>query len=214
MSELGAAPTSELSEFRAHARRIRYSVIQSVDGPRRRFLAPQAGGPMARKRGSGRRRKYQRGTVDIILTPGALAAKAVASQTVANSVETETWMSSVDLAWAYDGLVVDEGPISFGVAHSDYTAAEIESYIENSGSWDSGDLITAEIGRRKVRQVGTIALRSVSGDVNDGKSIRTKCGWLLLEDDTLQTWVYNHGAGALTTGGSVFATGHANLWPQ
>ncbi len=44
MSELGEAPTSELSEFRAHARRIRYSVIQSVDGPRRRFLAPQAPG--------------------------------------------------------------------------------------------------------------------------------------------------------------------------
>jgi len=40
MSELGEAPTSELSEFRAHARRTPQAA--RADGSRRRFLAPQA----------------------------------------------------------------------------------------------------------------------------------------------------------------------------
>ncbi len=168
---------------------------------------------MARKRGR-RRRKYIRGGIDTEIALGALLSKKAIGANVPNAVDDTTWLSSVVLGWSWDQATVDEGPLVYGVAHSDYSDAELEEWVELNASWTRGDLIAQEKGRRKIRQIGTLALDAISGDTNDGKVIRTKCGWILVEGQTVQCWAYNLGAGTLTTGASIFATGHANLWPQ
>ncbi len=161
-----------------------------------------------------RRRAYQRGGIDTSITLGTLASKTAVGADVSDSVIDTTWCSSVKLAWSWDGATVDEGPLVYGVAHSDYSNAEIEEFIELNQQWNRGDLIAQEVGQRKIRIIGNVALRSVSGDMNDGKSITTKCKWIFTEGATIQCWAYNLGSGALTTGAAITATGHANLWPK
>lgn len=227
MSELGAAPTSELSEFRAHARRSGAGRrIKSVDGPRRRLLAPQ-GLPMARKRGGGRNRfsKYIRGVVDHKLDIGSIGAQSLLSSNLAGSVIDSTRVSSVDATWSLDQLTpgADDGPILVGVAHSNYTSTEIEEWVENTtGSWDPGDLTAQEIGRRMIRQVGVFRIRTSGGTaglnayvLNDGTPIKTKLNWALNEGDTLKVWAYNTGSSTVgTTDPQVRVEGHCNLWQK
>ncbi len=105
-----------------------------------------------------------------------------------------------------------------GVAHSDYTAAEIEEWIETTGSWDEGDLVQQEIAKRKIRRCGIFDGPSDANNtavLNEGAARRTKCGWILNLGDGLNQWAYNMGTGDLaTTSPVVRVQGHANLWPQ
>ena len=134
------------------------------------------------------------------------------------TVEERTRCSSLDATWSMSNFTPaqGDGPILVGVAHSDYTAAEIEEVIENTGSWTEGSKVEQEIAKRLVRVIGT--LRSLTGatenDVlNDGKPIKTKLNWILNSGDTLKIWAYNIGGSALaTTDPEVNVFGHANLW--
>ncbi len=174
---------------------------------------------MARK--GSRRRRYLRGEIQVELTVGSLAAHDAKLVVNGDTVIDSTWLSSVRLAWSladYQALA-DAGPIMVGVCHSDYSAAEVEEWIENSGSWNEGDLVNQEIAHRKIRKVGILTPPSgatAQTTLNDGKSIHTKCGWLLNEGATLKFWAYNMGdvgiSGALD--GNVDITGYANLWPK
>ncbi len=135
----------------------------------------------------------------------------------------EAFLSSVKATWSLNKWTsgADDGPILVGVCHSDYSDAEIEAWIENTGSWETKDKVQGrEIGRRLIRRVGTF--RSQGGDtgdtnyvLNDGKPIHTKCGWMLSTGQTLKVWAYNQGGSALaTTDPAVRAEGHANIWPK
>ncbi len=98
-----------------------------------------------------------------------------------------------------------------GLAHSDYTDAEIEEYIETTDSWDQGNLVQGkEVRKRLIRRIGIFGS---SGVLNDGKPIHTRLNWLLRTGQTISLWAYNRGASALaTTDPQVVAEGHANLW--
>ncbi len=174
------------------------------------------------KKGRGRKfRKYLRGSLDEIFPLGALAAETVIALNTGGSVTEKAWLSSVKATWTMDEFTpaVDQGPIVVGVAHSDYTAAEIEEWIEQSASWDTGNLVAQEVSKRKIRQIGAFESPRGAGAVQiaalkEGAMITTKCGWMLNSGDGIAMWAYNSGSAALTvTEPNVKVNGHANLWP-
>ncbi len=161
-------------------------------------------------------RGYYKGNVDESLGLGTLASNTLISDTWDETVNEKSLVSSIVATWSLDQLSLAQGPISFGVAHSDYTDAEIEEVIENAGSWDRGDKISRERARRQVRVIGVFeGLGNTVQDVNfnDGKPMKTKLNWVLQTGDTLKMWAYNDSATALaTTVPTMKAKGHANLW--
>ncbi len=166
-------------------------------------------------------RRYMRGRVDEGLALLTLGSKVLLSNTWDEVVVERTLLSSIEVAWSLSDFtqMQTDGPIQCGIAHSDYTDAEIEENIENTGSWDEGNLVQREVGQRKIRIIGTFpsagpASGASQSVLNDGKPIKTKLNWILTTGDTLKMWAYNAGTGALTTGAVMHATGVAHLWPQ
>ncbi len=160
---------------------------------------------------------YLKGNVDEELNLGTLASKTLVADTWDESPEEKTLISSIVATWSLDGIVSGQGPLIFGVAHSDYSDAEIEAVIENQASWDQGSKVEQEIAKRLVRQIGQFVNETGSGtnDVqfNDGKPVKTKLNWRLNTGDTLKMWAYNVSGAALSTSAPVMkCNGHANLW--
>lgn len=176
---------------------------------------------MAKRKGGGRRRMgtYIRGNVDVRMALGTLAGDAAVVQGFNDSVEERSLVSSLVATYSLEAMTPGEGigPIMVCVAHSDYSAAEIEQWIENSASWKEGDLVQQEIANRKIRRIGQFD--DVSADsisvLNDGKMIKTKLNWILTTGQTLDLVAYNLGDAALaTTDPSLNVQGHINLWPR
>ncbi len=162
-------------------------------------------------------RGYLKGNIDETLSLGTLASKALVADTWDESPEEKTLISSIVATWAIDNITAGQGPLIFGVAHSDYSDAEIEAVLENQASWDQGSKVEQEIAKRLVRQIGQfVAVGGASPneiDFNDGKPMKTKLNWRLNSGDTLKMWVYNSSAAALSTTVPVLqCNGHANLW--
>ncbi len=163
---------------------------------------------------------YLKGNIDEALSLGTLAASALIGDTWDETVNEKTFCSSIVVNWMVDNITSPQGPIDFGVAHSDYSDAEILEVIQNAGSWDTGDKISQEQAKRLVRQIGTLqAESSLAGTTdyrfNDGRPKKTKLNWALQTGDTLKMWAFNRSAGALaTTVPSLRASGHANLWQR
>ncbi len=184
------------------------------------YVVDQSSAGMAKdKRRSRKYRRYLRGAVDIDVELTTLAAKTATSENLADFVTEKAWLSSVVASWDLSTFTksTGDGPIQCGVAHSDYSSAEIEEWIENLGSWEEADMIAQEVGKRKIRMVGVFETPDDATEVahlNDGKPIRTKCGWMLSSGQTLKVWGYNMGSGALeTTVPVIQVLGHCNLWP-
>ena len=174
---------------------------------------------MAKRKGRRKFRRYLRGNVQIDLGLGTMGQGTALAQVNGGSVEEAAYLSSVKCTYTLQSFVKadDIGPIIVGVAHSDYTAGEIEAWIENQGSWKSGDLISQEIAKRKIRMVGTFeSPDAVEEDstLNDGRPIHTKCGWMLTTGQRVQAWAYNSGTTATTGSATVHVEGHANVWPK
>ncbi len=162
---------------------------------------------------------YIRGNIDENLDLGTLAAKTLVANTWDESVTEKSLVSSIVVTWSLDGLVAGQGPLLFGVAHSDYTDAEIEEVIENASSWNRGDKIAQERAKRLVRIigdfVGTLDSGTVDVQYNDGKPMKTKLNWSLQTGATLKMWVFNVSDAALTTAApDLRANGHANIWQK
>lgn len=177
---------------------------------------------MPKKTGSGKRRfqRYIRGSLEEIQTFGSLGSRAVQSTNMDSTVNERTFVSSIVATWSVSSLTpgVNMGPIICGVAHGDYSDAEILEFMTQTGSWNETDLIAQEISRRKIRRVGAFEQPEDAEDaqvLNDGKAIKTKLGWILSQGQTLKTFVFNSGtANVATTTPSLVVNGHANLWPK
>lgn len=169
-------------------------------------------GLMPSKRGRGRRGTIIAGKVLAGFDLLTLGNTAVKGETLTDTVDSKAFLISADLVWSLKGTA-GEGPIEVGVAHSDYSDTEIEEWIEANGSWNQGDKIQQERAKRKCRRVGIFALQDASEVLNDGKPIRTKCGWMLEEDQTLKVWAYNRSGATLTTGTVVKCDGTCYLRP-
>ncbi len=167
------------------------------------------------KKGS-RRFNLRRVKVAASTALGALATLDVVSAALTSTAADKYRVISAKLAytWLDIAAVIDDGA-QFGLAHSDYSAAEIEECLEATGNIDLGDKIAQEQGNRLVRQIGTFG--SLQGAVvgggrvwNHGEMIHTKLNWLMSASDTLVLWVRNTSGVVYTTGSSIGATG--DLW--
>lgn len=163
--------------------------------------------------------RYIKGNVDEELGLGTLAGKTLVGQAMDESVPERTLVSSIVAAYSLDDFTngFDIGPIVCGVAHGDYSDAEIEEVIENTGSWSEGDLIAQEVAKRKIRIIGTFSQQLSGGTqlLNQGRPIKTKLNWILLTGDSLRIWAYNMGSNALaTTVPTIHVSGHVNLFPR
>ncbi len=163
------------------------------------------------------RGRYIKGNVDENLSLGTLASGVLVSDTWDETVGERTLISSIDVSWSMDLLTAPQGPFVFGVAHSDYSDAEIQEVLDESGSWNEGNLVSREHGKRLVRKIGVMSSEQLAGTVDvlfmDGKKIKTKLNWILTTGDTLKMWILNRSATAVATTVPVLkADGHANLW--
>ncbi len=172
-------------------------------------------------KGKGRKfRKYLRGSIDHRLDLGTLAANTLIGSNLQDVLEEQAYVSSVKAAYTMDQFTEtpDVGPFLCGWAHSDYTDAEIEAFIENAGSWSQGDMVQQEVAKRRIKQVGVFQNQTGVNEwstIRDGATFTTKLGWLLTTGDTLKFWVYNMGLAAVaTTDPNTRAQGHANIWPS
>ncbi len=173
---------------------------------------------MARKPRRGRdMSRYIRGNIDLNMVVGLLTGETLTSTNVADAVVETTRVTSLVATYGLAGYTptVGVGPLIIGVAHSDYTDAEIEEWVELTTGWDGGDLVSREVARRKIKRIGTFRMPNAVGEssvLNDGKMIRTKLGWKLFEGDNLNFWVYNPGVTVATTSPDISVAGHANLF--
>ncbi len=158
---------------------------------------------------------YIKGGIEENLVFSTLASGVGAEDTFDQVVNVTTRVSSIDVAWSVDQLGAADS-ILFGVAHSDYTLAEIVEVIQQANSWTSADKVAKEVADRQVREIGVIT--NNSGLLSDavfrnGDRVKTKLNWLLHEGQTLKMWVFNRQAAAVSTG-TLKADGHANLWQR
>jgi len=163
--------------------------------------------------------RYIRGVVDQQLSLGTLAAKVVVGVVMDNVVNERTLVSSIVASYSLRNMTQtsDVGPIMVGLAHGDYSDAEIEAWLENTGSWNEGAKVEQEIAKRLIRIVGTFGTAEVTAGgivLADGEKIKTKLNWIVNQGQTLKIWYYNLGGQPLGTTVPVGAVeGHANLWP-
>ncbi len=113
----------------------------------------------------------------------------------------EIYAISADLNWSLSNLTSVQGPIIVGLAHGDYSVAEIKEWFQASNTL-SGDQIEQEENRRKCRDAGmfetsaTVALGHVG--LKDGKTVRTQLKFRIEESKDLVAWAANLGAEALS----------------
>ncbi len=160
-----------------------------------------------------RRGRYIRGNVEDQVSLGTLGAGVVVPGVLDEAVNERTRVSSLDVVHSISGHTAGEGPLVVGISHSDYGTSEIQEWIDNVGSWNEGDLVNQEIGNRRIRQIGIFPGISTEEVLNDGKPIKTKLNWILLQGQTLDMWCFNRDSAALTTGTLYNINGHVNLWP-
>ncbi len=173
----------------------------------------------------GRRRRprgtYIKGNVDEQLALSTLGAKTLISAVFDEVLAETARISSLVASWSMQEFTVasGDGPITVGIAHSDYTDIEIEQFIENAGSWNLGSKVQNEISKRLIRKVGTFRASGPGGSsfdptvLNLGNPITTKLNWRMITGDSLKLWAYNMGSSALaTTDPQVFVQGHVNIW--
>ncbi len=113
-------------------------------------------------------------------------------------LDDEMYQISADLYWSMDDVTQGQGPTLVGIAHGDYSDAEIEQWLEATTSIAGGDLIANEQARRKCRRVGMFAGDSVE-KLNDGKSIKTTLKFVLAGGQNLKFWAYNKSGDAYST---------------
>ncbi len=138
-----------------------------------------------------------------------LASLDVLGETIVGVVDKPTRVMSVDCLFALNGMTALEGPVDVGLAHSDYTDAEIEECLEAVGSWSSDDKVANERSNRLVRRVGQ--LDAEHDELNDGEPVRVRLNWGLASGSTIRYWARNVGSAALTTGSILTFNGDAWL---
>ncbi len=139
---------------------------------------------------------------------GALADNAVAVGDLFGGALTEDFFAiSADIDAEITGLTAGEGnPSVLGLAHGDYTAAEIAENL-NVTLLGPGTKIEVERQRRLVRKGGTFHGNDLS--TNDSMkmggrfgpgSTRIKLKFVVQDGKTIDVYVYNQSGAVYTTG--------------
>ncbi len=164
----------------------------------------------------GRRRPFnlRRVRVAALLAIGALATRDVATGNITNAAVDPYRLMSVDLQYKIgDVKAVADDNFEIGLAHSDYTAAEVEECLEAQAAIDLGDKIAQEQSNRLVRYIGTLTGQTVVNagyQFNDGKPVHTKLNWKMSTGDILNVWIRNGSDTVWTDGANIGVMG--NMW--
>ncbi len=142
---------------------------------------------------------------------GALVADSLVAGGITNSSTNPYRIMSVELSYSIVdlGATADDGQ-TFGLAHGDYTAAEIEACLEASGAIDVGDMIARETSNRLVRELGSMQGAPGTGagrSHNNGQPVKTKLNWGMSLGDTIRVWCRNNSGNDWTTGASIAVDG-------
>ncbi len=145
--------------------------------------------------------------VNEVITLGALASGVVIS-TETDVFEREFWAVSTDINWTMKAHTAGEGPIEVGVAHGDYTVAELKENLDLTGMEDPGDLVAKEQGRRLVCRSATFIGDAALETLNDGLPIRTRLQFPQVGSaPQIAFWAQNLDTDPLTTGSLISARG-------
>ncbi len=162
--------------------------------------------------------KYIRGQVEETLSLGTLAANTAVSDIFDEVLAEAGRITSLEAIWDLDEMTeaAGQGPIQVGLAHSDYTDAEILEWIQNTGSWNFGDMVQQEVAKRRIRWIGTFMSPGEAlgkAVLNDGLPIKTKLNWKFRTGQSLRLWAFNQGSSNLaTTVPLLHIIGHANIF--
>lgn len=124
---------------------------------------------------------------------------------------------SVNFSYSWIDKAQIDGGLEFGLAHSDYSPAEIEECLEANASMDLGNKIAQEQANRLVRAIGTItgnqAVAGGEAAFNDGRRMKTKLNWTIAIGDFLVLWVKNSSGIIYSSGSSVSVLGECWVKP-
>ncbi len=146
-----------------------------------------------------------------------LAASTLLSGSVMSSASNKVRIASVEINFLWDDATGfrdanADGPLLVGVAHGDYTDAEIEQCVESLAALDFDDTIQAEHSQRRVRVIGSVSPKHEMLP-NSGGLKKVKLNWTIGEGTNLKFWAYNLSQGvALTTGSGLHASGNVNVF--
>ncbi len=144
---------------------------------------------------------------------GALAAGTLGAATLIVAADAKYRLLSLkyNAVWADIAAAIDGG-LMFGVAHGDYTAAEIEEWLESTTSIDQGDKIAGEKANRLCRILGTMGGTGVAegdGQFNNGVEKSVRLNWEIPIGIEIKFWIYNNSKTIYTTGSEFVLTGSA-----
>lgn len=124
-----------------------------------------------------------------------------------NDLAEDLFIISIDGLWTLRNLTGGETPIEIGLAHSDYTIAEILENLEIEVISPDAK-IEMERAKRKIRRVGIFAKgdRTDQG-IGDGMPLRTKLLFTVGNSQNLALWARNISGATLTTGALIQGNG-------
>ncbi len=149
------------------------------------------------------------------VTMGAVAALDVVAGAIHPAPVNPLRAVSLKASYTWSGVAAasDDG-MEFGIAHSDYSAAEIEECLEASAAIDQGDKIAQERSNRLVRTIGMMSGSGPATDgqrsFNDGRPVKVKLNWLIGIGDNLVAWARNGSGVVWVTGSELLVQG--DLW--
>ncbi len=158
------------------------------------------------KKGSRRRFNLRKVRSSPAQALGTLAAVTVIATDMVPDSDGEYTVVSAEYTHGITGLTAGEGPITIGVAHSDYSVTEIKECVEAQASISLGDKVAQEQSNRLVRLLGRVTAEEPN--LNNGSPVKTKLNWKMTIGDQLVLFAYNDMSSALTTGAIQNAMGH------
>ncbi len=113
-------------------------------------------------------------------------------------------------------FVEDDGPLIFGIAFGDLTAAEIAEVLVLDGPFARDDRVTTEIAERPVWlicQIRNSLQASVDAQEYLEPLVTKSPRWTFSDPDGFVYFAFNMGQGALTTGGVLrIVAKHYGVW--
>jgi len=158
---------------------------------------------MAARKGKRRRSAGFR----VVRVKGSVALATLANLTVVKASlfvngGQRQFIIAADLTWTLMNATATEGPFYCGLAHNDYTVAEIKEWIE-SGAGVETNQIEQEKNRRLCRDSIVFSGVGTEEVANDGKPKRTKVRFHVEDSQELAFWVYNDSDATLAGGAIV-----------
>jgi len=115
---------------------------------------------------------------------------------------------SIIAVWNVQNMIAQEGPVTVGYAHGDYSVTDIKECLEAQGAIQFDDKDDQEQANRLVRVVGT--LDRENSVLNNGRPVKTRLNWLIGPGHNINMFAFNESTSNVETGSSIKLTG--DMW--